>query len=115
MMQRDNYLNTILLIVIVSISLIACNALGEPMVAARGVVKDVNGNPLEGVSVVFETLNRVPSKTVTRKDGVFDLTLIGADPKKTKISFTKTGYKSFEKQFEVEGQAEFNVIFELDE
>ncbi len=113
-MQKTNYVNTLLLILLISMCSIACNVLGEPMVAARGVVKDVTGNTLEGVNVVFETLNRVPKKAITKKDGVFDLTFIGADPKKTKITFTKNGYKSFERQFEVEGQTEFNVILESD-
>jgi hypothetical protein len=62
-------------------------------VSATGTVRDPSGVPLESVSVTMETTGRAPDIANTAKDGAFNVGIIGADPRATRISFQKPGYK----------------------
>jgi hypothetical protein len=74
---------------------LACSGC-DPVVDVSGTVADHNGAPLEGVQVTLTTANRAPDSVKTAKNGSFVVGLVGADPKKTRVSFSKQGYKTQE-------------------
>ncbi len=111
-MKKANFLNVILLILIAGIFLIGCKYFGDPIIGAKGKIKDTGGNPVEGVAVTIEKPGFTPHKEVTKADGLYEVSLIGADPGKTKISFVKDGYKTVEKKFEKEGVEDYDVTLE---
>jgi hypothetical protein len=80
-------------VVAVAFGLAACDA----YVRLEGVVRDPSGAPLPNVAVTLAMPGQLPDETTTASDGSYNVGLIGADSKQTRISFRKDGYKSFEK------------------
>jgi hypothetical protein len=80
-------------VVVVAFGLTAC----DPYVRMEGVVRDRSGAPVPDVAVTLTMPGQLPDKTTTATDGSYNVGLIGADSKQTRISFEKNGFKSFEK------------------
>jgi hypothetical protein len=80
-------------VVVVAFGLTAC----DPYVRLEGIVRDPSGAPLPDVAVILTMPGQLPDKTMTASDGSYNVGLIGADSKQTRISFEKDGYPSFEK------------------
>jgi hypothetical protein len=79
-------------VVAVAFSLIAC----DPYVNVTGVVRDSSGAPLPDVAVTLTMPGRVPDKATTGSDGSYNVGIVGADSKRSRISFEKVGFKSIE-------------------
>jgi hypothetical protein len=62
-------------------------------VTVTGVVRDPSGAPLQDVAVTLQTPGREPDRTTTTSDGTFNVGIVGADPRKTKVSFHKDGFQ----------------------
>lgn len=62
-------------------------------VTVSGVVRDPSGAPLEDVDVTLQTPGREPDRTKTINDGSYNVGIVGADPKQTRISFQKLGFR----------------------
>lgn len=88
-MKTREPLRRVLLFAWIAIGSAAC----DPVVNPTGTVRDPAGVPLEHVRVTLETQGRSASRE-TSKDGTFDVGIVGADPRKTQISFEKPGYTS---------------------
>jgi hypothetical protein len=76
----------------VSIAMMGCkkeNSLGENMqaITLKGIVKDVNGNPLSSVNVVTGSVS-----AVTSSDGTFSFSKAEVINSRTVIRFEKNGY-----------------------
>ncbi len=112
-MKTTNFLNIIFVFLIAGFLLIGCNSFGDPIIGAKGKVTDADGNPLAGVTVTIEKAGAMPRKKITETDGLYEVSLIGAEPKETKISFVKDGYKTVEKGFEKEGKENYDVTLEI--
>lgn len=74
------------------VGLLAC----DPYVTVTGVVRESSGGPLADVTVTLRTVGREPDIARTVSDGKFNVGMVGADPRKTSISFTKTGFRGIE-------------------
>jgi hypothetical protein len=61
-------------------------------VSVTGAVRDPGGRALEDVVVTLETPGRTPDVAHTAKDGSFNVGIVGADPRRTHLSFRKEGY-----------------------
>ena len=62
-------------------------------VTVSGVVRDPSGAPLEDVDVTLQTPGREPDRAKTINDGSYNVGIVGADPKQTRISFQKQGFR----------------------
>jgi hypothetical protein len=76
-------------IVIAALGLQACDL----NVTVTGVVRDPSGRPLQGVAVTLETPGREPDRATTIADGTFNVGIVGAEPRQTRISFHKDGFQ----------------------
>jgi hypothetical protein len=73
----------------VGLSLAAC----DPYVTVTGVVREPSGAPLPEVVVTLQTNGREPDRSTTGVDGSFNVGIVGADPRRTHISFRKDGFR----------------------
>ena len=62
-------------------------------VTVTGVVRDPSGRPIQDVEVTLQTTGREPDKARTIADGTFNVGIVGADPRATRISFHKEGFQ----------------------
>jgi hypothetical protein len=62
-------------------------------VTVTGVVRDPSGVPLQDVAVTLQTPGREPDRARTTSDGTFNVGIVGADPRKTRVSFHKDGFQ----------------------
>jgi len=62
-------------------------------VTVTGVVRNPSGVPLENVAVTLQTPGREPDRASTIGDGSFNVGIVGADPRRTRISFHKDGFQ----------------------
>jgi hypothetical protein len=79
----------------------------DPYVKVTGVVRESSGAPLAGVSVTLVTADRDPRSDTTASDGTFHVGLIGADPRRTYISFERDGFQRIE---EIVGEEEQRMM-----
>ena len=98
-------LRTTPLVVIAIIGLAACDL----NVTVSGVVRDASGTPLEDVAVTLQTAGREPDRTKTTSDGSFNVGIVGADPKQTRISFHKDGFQDLAKGLDGEARPTMEV------
>lgn len=75
----------------------------DPSVTVKGIVREGSGGPLEDVTVTLRTDGREPDVDKTNSDGKFNVGIVGADPQKTSVSFTKAG---FQETVQIVGQEE---------
>jgi hypothetical protein len=84
---------------VLCVFLLAC---GDPVTRAKGTVRDQNGNPLEGVTIVLESNAkgdlRKEAEQKTKTDGSYSFTEITAPATQAKLIFTKDGFKRSEKE-----------------
>ena len=66
----------------------------EPMLRVNGTVRDRNDHALDGVSVMLRTEGRGPHPATTDQEGVFHVSIVGAD--RALVSFSKDGYRPTE-------------------
>ena len=78
-------------------------------VTVTGVVRSEAATPLPGVSVTLETSGRAPDKATTGDDGSFNVGIVGADPRRTRIRFEKSGFVSQERNLGREARVTMNV------
>ena len=76
-------------VVVAALGLQACDL----NVTVTGVVRDPSGRPIQHVAVTLETPGREPDRATTTADGAFNVGIVGADPRQTRISFHKDGFK----------------------
>jgi hypothetical protein len=76
----------------IAFGLIAC----DPYVDVEGVIRDSSGAPLPDVAVTLTMPGRVPDRATTASDGSYNVGIVGADSKRTLISFRKVGFKPVE-------------------
>jgi hypothetical protein len=67
-------------------------------VTVTGIVRDPTGAPLQDVAVTLLTPGRQPDKARTTSDGTFNVGIVGADPRQTKISFHKDGFQDLARE-----------------
>ena len=79
----------LLFVLTLVLGMMAC----DRVTGISGKVQDQQGAPLDGVTITLETDGRGPHKTTSSPDGSFSVTMVGADPSATKVSFQKEGYK----------------------
>jgi tetratricopeptide (TPR) repeat protein len=85
--------------------LLAAPAAAQNVGRQEGVVKDVEGNPLEGIKVNFDRLDSTGSGTdnmsaVTDANGEFNVRYIGSSGK-WKVSIMEEGYMPYQKMIEI--------------
>ena len=95
---------------VVALSLTAC----DPVVDVEGVVRDPTGTPVADVAVTLTMPGRVPDKATTAGDGSYDVGIVGADSKQTRISFEKRGFKTLEKVVGKPDQQKLDVTLDRD-
>ena len=79
-------------------------------VTVTGVVRSQSAAPLSGVSVTLETSGRAPDKTTTGDEGSFNVGIVGADPRRTRIHFEKTGFVSQDRNLDREARSTMNIV-----
>lgn len=72
----------------------AATAACEPMLRVNGTVRDRSGHALDGVAVLLRAEGRGPHLAKTDKDGVFHVSIVGAE--RAMVSFSKDGYRPTE-------------------
>lgn len=68
----------------------------DSSIRVSGTVRDPHGNPLDGVAVTLQSEDRGPHVTTTANDGSFGVGIVGADAHRTRLIFTRAGYKNLE-------------------
>jgi len=106
--RAPNLLSKGAMVVFVLAVTIAC----DPTIRVEGTVHDRQGNPLEGVTVTLQSEGRGPHKTATAKDGSFGIGIVGADPRQTRLSFEKEGYKTVDLPLGGNDRASLQVTLE---
>jgi hypothetical protein len=99
----------------VSASLLLALCLGfaaacDENVTVTGVVRSQTAAPVPGVSVTLETSGRAPDKATTGEDGSFNVGIVGADPRRTRIHFEKTGFIPQERNLGREARSTMNIV-----
>jgi hypothetical protein len=79
-------------------------------VTVTGVVRNQAAAALPGVSVTLETSGRAPDKATTSADGSFNVGIVGADPRRTRIRFEKSGFVSQERDLGRDARSTMNII-----
>lgn len=88
-LERRGLLTRLTFAVAIAVTGSAC----DPYVTVDGVVRDPSGAPLQDVAVELETANRAVHPAKTASDGSFDVGIVGAEWRKTSITFRKDGYQ----------------------
>ena len=93
---------------------ISCQFFGDPLIPIKGVVKNSQGSPIEGVTVqLMENwsgeFRRAASEQITKSDGAFNFTMIGATPERLWIDCQKEGFKAVRKELNAEEKKEGKV------
>ena len=106
-------------LLIFSVFLTSCQFFGDPLLPIKGIVKNFQGNPIEGVSIqLMENRNgefrRTASEQITKSDGAFNFTIIGSMPERLWIDCQKEGFKSERKELNVEEKKESRVEIVLE-
>ncbi len=95
--------------------LVAC---GDPVTRAKGIVRDQNGNLLEGVTIVMESNARgdfrKEAEQKTKADGSYSFTEITAPATQAKLIFTKDGFKPSKKEITPEKENINDIVLERD-
>lgn len=78
-------------------------------VTVSGIVRDASGAPIEDVAVTLQTVGRQPDRTKTASDGTFNVGIVGADPRQTRISFHKDGFQEFAQGLDGEARPTMEV------
>lgn len=104
------------LVVAAAIS-VSCKSFGDPVIKIRGVVRDSRGNPLESATTRLERekdgeIRKVDLDQITKSDGSFEFSVVGALPENTRVSVKKEGFKTFGKRLEQAGKQDLNIILE---
>ena len=79
-------------------------------VTVSGVVRSQAATPLPGVSVILETSGRAPDKATTGDDGAFNIGIVGAAPRRTRIRFERSGFVSQERNLDREARSTVNIM-----
>jgi hypothetical protein len=79
-------------------------------VSVTGAVRDPGGRALEDVVVTLETSGRAPDVAHTDKDGTFNVGIVGADPRKTHLSFRKEGYLAQARDLDGEARPTLAIV-----
>ena len=88
-----------------ALTLIAC----DPVLRVKGVVHDEHGRPLDQVIVTLHTEGRPPRQAITAKDGSFSVGIVGAEPRDSKVSFGKDGFKTVEQPLGSRRELELDI------
>jgi hypothetical protein len=80
--------------------------------SVKGKVTDKAGNGLENVTITFISEGRTPFQKTTDKDGFYTLSLVGAEPNKTRLTFEKEGFQKLEKKLDSESNVVLDVTLE---
>jgi len=88
-LERRALLTRLTFAVAIAVTGSACDS----YVTVNGVVRDSAGAPLQDVAVELETTGRAVHPAKTASDGSFDVGIVGAEWRKTSISFRKDGYQ----------------------
>jgi hypothetical protein len=95
--------------VLVTVAAVVGLAACDLNVTVSGVVRDSSGAPLQDVAVTLQTVGREPDKARTGSDGSFNVGIVGADPRQTRISFQKDGFRDFAKGLDGEARPMMQV------
>ena len=88
-LERRGLLTRLAFAIAIAVTGSACDS----YVTVDGVVRDPSGAPLQDVAVELETPGRGIHPAKTASDGSFDVSFVGAEWRKTSISFRKDGYQ----------------------
>jgi hypothetical protein len=94
-----------LALVTAAVELAACDL----NVTASGVVRDPSGAPLKNVAVTLQAPGREPDRSTTVSDGSFTVGIVGADPRQTRISFHKDGFRDVVRELGEEARPTMEV------
>ena len=103
-LERRGLLTRLAFAVAIAVTGSACDS----YVTVDGVVRDPSGAPLQDVAVELETPGRAIHPAKTASDGSFDVGIVGAEWRKTSISFRKDGYQDMRRGLGAE-QSTMNV------
>lgn len=100
-------------LVILLLSFTAC----DPVTRANGVVRSREGKPIENVKIVMEGAPenggfRKESEQVTKADGSFNFVTITEPSVQTRLTFSKEGYKSFQKDITPNRENNLEIVLE---
>jgi hypothetical protein len=92
-------------LLIAALGLAACDL----NVTVTGVVRDPSGRPIQDVAVTLQTPGREPHRARTIVDGTFNVGIVGADPRQTRISFHKDGFNDVARELGEEARPAMDV------
>jgi hypothetical protein len=78
-------------------------------VTVTGIVRDPSGRPIQDVAVTLQTPGREPDRARTVVDGTFNVGIVGADPRQTRISFHKDGFQDVARELGEEARPTIDV------
>jgi hypothetical protein len=76
----------------------------------RGTVCDPNGTPVEGANIKLQTAGRMPHITISNKDGLFTVGIVGANPKDTVLIVEKKGYRHTERPLGSQNSTMMHIV-----
>ena len=82
----------------------------DPYVSVTGTIRDQSGSLVEGVTVTLQVPSREPDIKITGPDGTFNVSMVGAEPAKTRIVFRKEGCEPLERDIQKEAMASMDVV-----
>ena len=99
------------------IHLASCLALAvlggcDPYVSVTSTIRDQTGSLVEGVTVALQVPSREPDMKLTRPDGRFNVSMVGAEPARTRIVFRKEGCEPSERAIPKEGVTSIDVVLD---
>lgn len=95
----------------------SCKSFGDPLIRVKGTVRDNQGKLLEGVTTTLENkkngeIRKVDLDKITKADGNFEFTVIGAVPDNLRLTFKKEGFKVVEREIIPSGETIVDVVLE---